>query len=313
MHCTRQKNFVEAIAAYDEAFALDPSNVMFLSNKAAVHIEMGDCGRAVDICNEALEHGKQHRISFEDRAKIFQRIAGAHLKTNDIESALKAYGKSQMEMFDKAIERKIKNLELDLKKLQREQYINPELANEAKERGNIAFREGDWGNAIKEYEEAIKRDPSSAAYHNNLAAAFQKVNLFNDAKREVEKSLELDRNYVKAWAKKGDIEFFTKEYHKAVDSYRAGLQIEPTNQSCKDGLRKVTQKIGESSGQAVDEERQAHAMADPEIQSILSDPTIRQVLSDFQQNPKHAQAAMNDVAIRTKIERLIAAGVLQVK
>ena len=34
---------------------------------------------------------------------------------------------------------------------------------------------------------------------------------FNDAKRQVEKSLELDKTYVKAWAKKGDIEFFMKE------------------------------------------------------------------------------------------------------
>lgn len=33
-------------------------------------------------------------------------------------------------------------------------------------------------------------------------------------------ALELDNKYVKAWAKKGDIEFFMKEYHKALDSYK---------------------------------------------------------------------------------------------
>lgn len=32
--------------------------------------------------------------------------------------------------------------------------------------------------------------------------------------------MELDNKYVKAWAKKGDIEFFMKEYHKALDSYK---------------------------------------------------------------------------------------------
>ncbi|RYY87289.1 hypothetical protein EON63_04285 [archaeon] len=45
--------------------------------------------------------------------------------------------------------------------------------------------------------------------------------------------LELDKTYVKAWAKKGDIEFFMKEYHKSMDSYKAGLQIEPDNSLCK--------------------------------------------------------------------------------
>lgn len=33
-------------------------------------------------------------------------------------------------------------------------------------------------------------------------------------------ALQLDPKYVKAWAKKGDIEFFMKEYHKALDSYK---------------------------------------------------------------------------------------------
>lgn len=44
----------------------------------------------------------------------------------------------------------------------------------------------------------------------------------------------------------------------------------------------------QSSGKA-DSERAAHAMADPEIQMILTDPVVRQVLSDFKDNPQHAQ------------------------
>jgi stress-induced-phosphoprotein 1 len=220
-----------------------------------------------------------------------------------------------MENFDKAIERKVKTLELELRKKQQQDYINPELGAEAKERGNAAFRDGDFPKAIKEYEDAIKRDPSNASYHNNLAAAYQKMGLFNDAKKEVEKSLEIDRHYVKAWAKKGDIEFYMKEYHKSMESYKAGLSLEPDNSLCKQGLQKTVAKIQESnhSGEH-DKERAEHAMADPEIQAILMDPTIRQVLQDFQENPKFAQKAMMDDAdIRRKIEKLVAAGVLQVK
>jgi stress-induced-phosphoprotein 1 len=55
-------------------------------------------------------------------------------------------------------------------------------------------------------------------------------------------------------------------------------------------------------------------MADPEIQAILMDPTIRQVLTDMQENPAFAQRALSgDASIRAKVEKLIAAGVLQVK
>jgi stress-induced-phosphoprotein 1 len=48
---------------------------------------------------------------------------------------------------------------------------------------------------------------------------------FQGAMREVEKALELDPKYVKAWAKKGDIHFFLKEFHKAKDSYEKASQI----------------------------------------------------------------------------------------
>jgi stress-induced-phosphoprotein 1 len=100
-----------------------------------------------------------------------------------------------------------------------------------------------------------------------------------------------------------------------MDSYRAGLQVEPENSLCKQGLAKVGQAINSANSSGMpDQERAAHAMADPEIQRILTDPTIRQVLQDFQENPKFAQQAIQkDAGIREKIERLVAAGVLQVK
>jgi tetratricopeptide (TPR) repeat protein len=55
---------------------------------------------------------------------------------------------------------------------------------------------------------------------------------FVAAKAACEKAIELDPRYVKAWAKKGDIEFFMKEYHKALETYKRGLEIEPNNSLC---------------------------------------------------------------------------------
>ena len=171
----KEKKFAEALSAYDEAIAIDPSNLMIYNNKAAVYIEMGETQTAIDMCNSIFEKAKTVKFSFEDRAKVYQRIAAAHLKVNDIPEALKAYGKAQMENFDKNIERKVKNLELEKKKRDYEAYINPQLGLEAKERGNAAFRDSNFPQAIAEYEEAVKRDPTNAAYYNNLAAAYFKM------------------------------------------------------------------------------------------------------------------------------------------
>jgi stress-induced-phosphoprotein 1 len=308
----KEKKFDEAIAAYDEAFSHDSTNMMFMNNKAAVYVEMGQTDKAIEICEAALEVGKANRAGYEETAKVLQRKASAYLKAGDLKTAIEWYGKAQLEHFDKAIDRKVKLLTQDFKKAEKAAYINPELGLAAKERGNAAFREGKFPDAIKEYEEAIKRDPTNAPFRNNLAAAYLKMGLFNDGKREVEKSLEIDPKYVKAWAKKGDIEMFMKEYHKALESYKAGLQLEPDNSLCKKGLQEVGMKINSQSDAEI-KERQAHAMADPEIQQILQDPSVRQILTDMQENPAYAQKAMSDPNTRAKIDKLIAAGVLQVK
>jgi len=53
-------------------------------------------------------------------------------------------------------------------------------------------------------------------------------------------------------------------------------------------------------------------MKDPEIQGILKDPTISKVLQDMQRDPSSVRGAMNDPAIRSRIEKLIASGLLRV-
>jgi len=217
-----------------------------------------------------------------------------------------------VENYTKDTERLIKNLELEAKKKRAQAYIDPAKALEAKERGNEAFRDGIFPEAIKGYEEAIKRDPKNPAYLNNLAAALSKVGDFQGAKGALEKALDLDPKYVKALAKKGDIEFLQKEYHKALESYKQGLAIEPDNGLCKQGLQKTMAAVN-SSG-TPDKERAAHAMADPEIQAILQDPMVRQAINDLSgADPMAGQKVMSDPIMRNKIEKLIAAGVLQTK
>lgn len=43
---------------------------------------------------------------------------------------------------------------------------------------------------------------------------------FYKAYEDINKALEKEPNYVKAYARKGNIEFVQKEYHKAIDSFK---------------------------------------------------------------------------------------------
>jgi len=45
--------------------------------------------------------------------------------------------------------------------------------------------------------------------------------------------------------------------------------------------------------------------------SLQSDPILQQTLKDFSENPSAAQQAMNDPGMRAKINKLIAAGIIE--
>ena len=69
---------------------------------------------------------------------------------------------------------------------------------------------------------------------------------------------------------------------------------------------------GESSEEDV-KQRQAKAMADPEIQNILTDPIMRQVLDDLQNDPRSAQRHLKHPEINAKINKLVNAGIVQMR
>ena len=109
-----------------------------------------------------------------------------------------------------------------------------------------------------------------------------------------------------------------KEYSKAMATYEEGLKHDPESQELKDRLRRCVMAINaQNSGaeQMTEEERQQRqerAMADPEIQSILTDPVMRNVLRDMQEDPSSAQRHLRDPGIAAKFEKLVASGIVQV-
>jgi stress-induced-phosphoprotein 1 len=312
----KAQKFEEALAAYDEAISLDSTNMTYLSNKAAVYFTQKKFDECIEACMSALEVGKAHRAPFEDRAKALTRAAKAYQKKGDLAKAIELCEQAQLESFDKTTQRLLKTMELDKKKADAAAYLSDEKAEEAKQRGNDYFRDKDWVSAVREYEEAVKRAPKNAVIRNNLAAALCKIMDFSGAQRQIETALDIDPQYVKAWARKGDIEMYMKEYHKAQESYKKGLALDPENAACKEGLQKVMMAISYGRQNMTDEEKKeqaAHAMADPEIQGILQDPVMQQVLKDLQENPAAGQQALRDPIMRSKLEKLIAAGIIETR
>lgn len=262
-------NVEGALACYKQAAELDEYNLLYKSNVVACLTMLKRYDEGLTACEEAIKVHKSADYEFRNSknlAKIYAKRARIYELQGKMEEALQEYDAALLEDNDGKIKLAQKNLKKKKIKMEKEAYINPEIAEEERQKGNAFFKEGNFAKAIASYDEAIKRNPNECKTHNNKAMCYIKLLEFNLAMKSVDKAIEMDPKYLKAWNRKATIHHFLKEYHKALDAYKVVLSMEETNQEALTGIQKTQMAIQSSMNDGNDEERMQRAMADPEIQ-----------------------------------------------
>lgn len=317
----KKKDFETAIQHYTKAIELDDGDISFITNRAAVYLEMGKYEECIKDCDTAVERGRELRSDYKMIARALTRKGTALAKlaksSKDFEAAIEVFQKALTEHRNPDTLKKLNEAERAKKELEQQEYFNPQIADEEREKGNQLFKEMKYPEAVKHYTESIKRNPKDPKAYSNRAACYTKLGALPEGLKDAEKCIELDPTFVKGYTRKGAVQFFMKEYEKALKTYQEGLKLDPQNQELLDGVKRCVEQINKASrGDLTPEElkeRQAKGMQDPEIQNILTDPVMRQVLSDFQENPKAAQDHMKNPLVMDKIQKLINAGIVQVR
>jgi len=195
--------------------------------------------------------------------------------------------------------------------MEEEAYLDKGKSLEAKERGNDHFKQNNYAEAIKEYNDSIRRDPTNASTYSNRATCYAKLAEWQRCLDDCETALKLDPKFVRVYIRKAKTQHVLKQFHKALDTYNKGLELDPTNSELLENKQLTMEAIyaQNPSGQA-DPERLKEAMKDPEIREILRDPIMNKVLSDLKDDPRASRTALADKDIRAKFEKLIAAGIV---
>ncbi|KAK6158017.1 hypothetical protein DH2020_005331 [Rehmannia glutinosa] len=317
----KKKDFETAINHYSKAIDLDDEDISFLTNRAAVYLEMGKYEDCIKDCDKAVERGRELRSDFKMVARALTRKGSALVKmakcSKDFEPAIEVFQKALTEHRNPDTLKKLNDAEKAKKELEQQEYFDPQIADEERDKGNQFFKEQKYPDAIRHYTEAIKRNPKDPKAYSNRAACYTKLGAMPEGLKDAEKCIELDPTFSKGYTRKGAVQFFMKEYEKALETYQEGLKHDPQNPELLDGVRRCVEQINKASrGDFTPDElkeRQAKAMQDPEIQNILTDPVMRQVLVDFQENPSAAQNHMKNPLVMNKIQKLVSAGIVQVK
>ncbi|XP_069477536.1 sperm-associated antigen 1 [Ambystoma mexicanum] len=116
------------------------------------------------------------------------------------------------------------------------------IANHEKEKGNEAFRSGDFCEAVTYYTRSISAQPSIAAFNNRAQAEIKRQN-WRNALNDCEKVLDLEPGNLKALLRRATVNSQLNNNHRAVEDLHRVLRDEPDNAIAQKLLSEVEEKL----------------------------------------------------------------------
>lgn len=186
-------------------------------------------------------------------------------------------------------------------------------SEEYKDRGNKAFKEGSFKEAVTLFTQAIEIATANnespgvrAIYYANRAAARVNLNTekdLDDAIEDCEQAIRLAPEYHKAWFRLGGIHESRGKKHEAFRAYSEAKKHDPSNTKYAEAYERVREKGEESQGNTgglpdmsalMNNPMFQQLKDDPDVLELIKNPKVGQLMSQMSTNPMAALGAMSD-------------------
>ncbi|XP_073507955.1 RNA polymerase II-associated protein 3 [Phyllobates terribilis] len=124
-----------------------------------------------------------------------------------------------------------------------------------KEKGNNYFKAGNYDEAIECYTRSMNADPYNAVLPTNRASAFFRLRKYAVAESDCNLAIALNRNYWKAYARRGACRLALKNFQGAKEDYEKVLELDPNNFDATNELKKIALELRSSSSTLQEEEK----------------------------------------------------------
>ena len=115
-HAYKKKDFHAALKFYRKAIELEPTEITYYLNIAAVHLESKNYTECISTCNKAIDVGQENHADLKLIAKGLDRMGTAYSRSGDLKKAKMAYEKTLTEQSTPDYRKYLSEIEKELKK-----------------------------------------------------------------------------------------------------------------------------------------------------------------------------------------------------